>query len=79
MSDFYKDKTILLTGHTGFKGTWLSLMLQMAGARVIGYALKPPAEENLFQLSGAGEGMTDLEGDIRDYQSLKSVFDKYQP
>ena len=36
MSDFYKDKTILLTGHTGFKGTWLSLMLQMAGARVIG-------------------------------------------
>lgn len=79
MSDFYKNKTILLTGHTGFKGTWLSLMLQMAGARVVGYALKPPAEENLFQLSGAGEGMTDLEGDIRDYQSLKSVFDKYQP
>lgn len=79
MSDFYKNKTILVTGHTGFKGTWLSLMLQMAGARVVGYALKPPAEENLFQLSGAGEGMTDLEGDIRDYQSLKSVFDKYQP
>lgn len=79
MSDFYKNKTILLTGHTGFKGAWLSLMLQMAGARVIGYALKPPAEENLFQLSGAGKGMTDLEGDIRDYQNLKSVFDKYQP
>lgn len=79
MSDFYKDKTILLTGHTGFKGTWLSIMLEMAGARVVGYALKPPAEENLFQLSGAGKGMTDLEGDIRDYQNLKSVFDKYQP
>lgn len=79
MSDFYKDKTILLTGHTGFKGTWLSIMLEMAGARVVGYALKPPAGENLFQLSGAGKGMTDLEGDIRDYQNLKSVFDKYQP
>lgn len=79
MSDFYKDKTILLTGHTGFKGTWLSIMLEMAGARVVGYALKPPAGENLFQLSGAGAGMTDLEGDIRDYQNLKSVFDKYQP
>lgn len=79
MSDFFKNKTILLTGHTGFKGAWLSLMLQMAGARVIGYALKPPAGENLFQLSGAGKGMTDLEGDIRDYQNLKSVFDKYQP
>ena len=79
MSDFFKDKTILLTGHTGFKGTWLSIMLEMAGARVVGYALKPPAGENLFQLSGAGAGMTDLEGDIRDYQNLKSVFDKYQP
>ena len=79
MSDFYKNKTILLTGHTGFKGTWLSIMLEMAGARVVGYALKPPAGENLFQLSGAGKGMTDLEGDIRDYQNLKSVFDKYQP
>lgn len=54
-------------------------MLEMAGARVVGYALKPPAGENLFQLSGAGAGMTDLEGDIRDYQNLKSVFDKYQP
>lgn len=79
MSEFYQNKTILLTGHTGFKGTWLSIMLQMMGARVIGYALRPPAEENLFQLSGAGDGMVDLEGDIRDYQSLKSVFDKYQP
>ncbi len=79
MSDFFKNKTILLTGHTGFKGTWLSIMLEMAGARVVGYALKPPAGENLFQLSGAGKGMTDLEGDIRDYQNLKSVFDKYQP
>lgn len=79
MSEFYQNKTILLTGHTGFKGTWLSIMLQMMGARVIGYALRPPAEENLFQLSRAGDGMVDLEGDIRDYQSLKSVFDKYQP
>lgn len=79
VSKFYQNKTILITGHTGFKGTWLSIMLQMAGANVIGYALKPPSEENLFQLSGAEAGMVNLEGDIRDYQSLKAVFDRYQP
>ena len=79
MSNFYQNKTILITGHTGFKGAWLSVMLQMMGARVIGYALKPQAGENLFQLSGAGNGIIDLEGDVRDYQSLKSAFDKYQP
>ncbi len=79
MLDFYKGKTVLLTGHTGFKGTWLSVMLQMAGANVVGYALRPPEGESLFRLSGAGEGMADEEGDIRDYQRLKEVFDKYRP
>ena len=79
MLDFYKDKTILVTGHTGFKGTWLCVMLQMAGANVIGYALKPSAEENLFQLSDVGRNMVDIEGDIIDYHELKAVFDKYHP
>ena len=79
MLDFYKGKTVLVTGHTGFKGTWLCVMLQMAGANVIGYALKPPMGENLFQLSGVGRNMVDIEGDIRDYHGLKTVFDKYHP
>lgn len=97
--DFYKDKTVLITGHTGFKGSWLCVMLQMAGAKVIGYALPPTAasirepepdsvtqslevqqfEPNLFALSQAEAGMISIEGDIRDYEHLKSVFDEYHP
>lgn len=77
--EFFKGKRILLTGHTGFKGSWLSLMLQMAGADVVGYALKAPEGESLFPLSGAGQGMVSVEGDVRDYQSMKAVFDKHRP
>lgn len=79
MLEFYKGKRILVTGHTGFKGSWLSVMLQMAGAEVIGYALQPPEGENLFQLSKAGQGMVSIEGDIRDLESLQSVFEQYRP
>lgn len=79
MSNFFKNRIVLVTGHTGFKGTWLSIMLQMAGAKVIGYALKPLEKESLFRLSGAVEGMVSVEGDIRDYHGLKAVFDKYHP
>ncbi len=77
--DYYKDKTVLVTGHTGFKGSWLCTMLEMAGAHVVGYALNPPGGENLFTLSGAGDGMQSLEGDIRDFRHLKSVFEEYRP
>lgn len=76
--DFYKGKNVLVTGHTGFKGSWLCTMLEMAGANVTGYAL-PPEGENLFELSSAGEHMDSVEGDIRDYSHLKSIFDKCKP
>ena len=79
MSDFFRDKRVLITGHTGFKGTWLSIMLQMAGAKVIGYSLYPTETENLFQLSGIEKEMISIEGDIREYCAMKSVFNKYQP
>ena len=79
MLDFYKDKTVLVTGHTGFKGSWLSIMLQMAGARGVGYALPAAGEENLFALSEADKGMKSIEGDIRDLQHLKQVFEEYHP
>ena len=79
MLDFYRGKKILVTGHTGFKGSWLCVMLKMAGANVIGYALDMPVGENLFQLSGIGRDIVDIRGDIRDYRSLKEVFDKYHP
>lgn len=76
--DFYNGKTVLVTGHTGFKGSWLCTMLEMAGANVVGYAL-PPEGESLFALSAAGEKMNSVEGDIRDYGHLKNIFDTYKP
>jgi len=75
--DFYRDKTVLVTGHTGFKGSWLCVMLQIAGANVVGYALKPE-RESLYALSKAGGQMESVEGDIRDLKHLKSVFRQYQ-
>lgn len=77
--DFYKGKTVLVTGHTGFKGSWLSVMLQMADAKVIGYALSPEPDAVLFSLSRAAEQMISVEGDVRDLAKLKEVFIQYQP
>lgn len=76
---FYKNKVILITGHTGFKGTWLSKILVNLGAKVIGYSLNPPTEPNLFTLSNIEKDIISIHGDIRDYDKLKEVFDKYQP
>lgn len=76
--DFYNGKTVLVTGHTGFKGSWLCTMLEMAGANVVGYAL-PPEGESLFALSAAGEKMNSVAGDIRDYGHLKNTFEAYRP
>ena len=77
--NFYKDKTILVTGHTGFKGTWLCKILINAGAKVIGYALEVPTNPSLFRLSNIEKDMISITGDIRDYEKLKLVFDEYQP
>ena len=76
---FYKNKKVLVTGHTGFKGTWLSKILVNAGAKVVGYSLEAPTNPNLFELSKIESQMTSITGDIRDYNHLKEVFDKYQP
>ena len=77
--NFYKGKTILVTGHTGFKGSWLCTILQMAGANVVGYALAPSAEAQLFSLSEAGSKMHSIEGDIRDLDHLQKVFQEHNP
>ena len=53
---YYKDRTVLVTGHTGFKGSWLCAMLELAGAKVIGYALPPQEGDNLFTLFGVAQG-----------------------
>ena len=64
--DFYKGKRVLVTGHTGFKGTWLCVVLLQAGARVTGYALKPPTEPSVFDLAGMGEKVDSVTGDRRN-------------
>lgn len=78
---FYKNKVVLVTGHTGFKGTWLCKILLNAGAKVVGYSLEPPTNPSLFDLSKVANNpnMVSIVGDIRDYDSLKRTFDNYQP
>ncbi len=76
---FFKGKKVLVTGHTGFKGAWLSIWLNELGAEVIGYALDPIYEKSLFELSKLGERITSVIGDIRDIEHLDSVFRKYNP
>lgn len=77
---FYKNKKVLITGHTGFKGSWLAIWLHSLGAEVIGIALEPVTERDNFVLSGIGSKIkADLRGDIRDGQLLKDVFAQYQP
>ncbi|MGN0376396.1 MAG: CDP-glucose 4,6-dehydratase [Suilimivivens sp.] len=77
--DFYKGKKVLVTGHTGFKGSWMVKLLLQAGAEVTGYALKPPTEPGLFELCGLSSEMNSIEGDIRDLAHLKEVFSEVKP
>jgi len=79
IKNMFKDKTVLVTGHTGFKGSWLSLWLTELGAKVVGYALPPPTEPSLFEVLDLDQKITSIIGDIRDIKSLKRVFQKYQP
>ena len=76
---FYKGKKVLVTGHTGFKGSWLCRILINAGADVVGYSLEPPTNPSLFELSGIEKEMTSYIADIRDLDKLKEVFEKEQP
>lgn len=79
MKDFYKNKVVLITGNTGFKGTWLTQILLDFQARVIGYALKPNTQPSLFEQIEQEKNITQIYADIRDYKKLKEVFDIYQP
>ncbi len=76
---FYKEKKVFVTGHTGFKGSWLCKMLSNAGAEVTGYSLNPPTSPSLFEIAGIEQDIHSVIGDIRDYKSLKAAFDEAQP
>jgi CDP-glucose 4,6-dehydratase len=77
--EFWQGKRVLLTGHTGFKGSWLSLWLQSMGANVIGYALVPPTSPSLFDVAKVEQGMTSIIADIRDLAHLRTVFAEHKP
>jgi CDP-glucose 4,6-dehydratase len=76
---FWAGKRVLLTGHTGFKGSWMALWLQSMGAQVIGYALAPPSTPSLFEIASVAQSMTSVLGDIRDLAALQRVFAEHQP
>ena len=76
---FYKDKKVLLTGHTGFKGSWMAVMLVNAGATVIGYSTCSKTEIRLFDLCGVKDQIIHIKGDVRDLDHLLEVSKTYQP
>ena len=77
--DFYNKKKVLVTGHTGFKGSWLSTMLVNAGADVVGYSSDLKSSIRLFDLCGVKNQITHITGDVRDINLLLEVFNKFQP
>lgn len=79
-NNFYKGKRVLVTGHTGFKGSWLSIWLHELGAEVIGIGLDPFTERDNYVLSGIGNKIkADIRADIRDGERMKEIFSEFQP
>lgn len=79
LAEHYKGKKVLVTGHTGFKGSWLCVMLQMMGADVTGYALMPETDQELFGLTGLAGEICSVTGDVRDLGYIREVFDRCRP
>jgi len=79
LEEYYSGRKCLVTGHTGFKGSWLSVWLHRLGAQICGYALQPPTEPSLFDLAEVGEFVQDNRGDLRDFDHLRKVVAKVQP
>ena len=76
---FWRERRVLLSGHTGFKGAWLSLWLQSLGARVTGFSDGVPTRPSLYELARVGEGMDSIEGDVRDYGALAAAVKATRP
>ena len=78
-ASFYKNKIVLITGHTGFKGAWLTKILLKFGAKVIGYSLEAPTNPNLYEISGVDKEIVSVIGDIRDFDLLNETIQRYKP
>lgn len=79
LKDSFRGRRVLVTGHTGFKGSWLALWLKELGANVAGYALDPKTERDNFVMTSVGASIDDIRGDIRDFERLKEVFGTFSP
>jgi CDP-glucose 4,6-dehydratase len=75
----YAERTVLVTGHTGFKGSWLSVWLKQLGADVVGYSLDPPTTPSNFEVCHLSERITDVRGDVRDYAALQACIAQHRP
>lgn len=78
-NDFFKHKRVFITGHTGFKGSWLLVWLKKLGAEICGYSLEPPTDPNLYDLVGANVGIKSIHGDVRDFSSVKKAINDFGP
>lgn len=78
-SNFWKNKKVLLTGHTGFKGSWLSLWLQKLQVDLIGFSKSIPTQPSLFELADVGKNMTSIMKDIRNIQDISDTVKEHKP
>ena len=78
-SNFWKNKKVLLTGHTGFKGSWLSIWLKKLGVELIGFSKDIPTEPSLFELAKVSENMKSITGDIRNFSVIQKIIQENQP
>lgn len=77
--NFWKDKTVLITGHTGFKGSWLSIILKKFGANVIGFSKDVPTEPSMYKIACVQDGITSIMGNINDLNHINQIFEENKP